>query len=62
MDFPSDQIQAWVEAENCNCKVEKGLNVAFDSTPIQVEVEKSIDSFRKTLTLGKDSVSNKLEV
>ena len=41
---------------------EKGLNVAFDSTPIQVEAEKSTGSFRKTSTLGMDSVSNQPEV
>ena len=34
------------------------LNVAFDSTPIQVEAEKSTDRFRKMLTLGMDLVSN----
>ena len=38
------------------------MNVAFDSTPIQVEAEKSTNSFRKTLTLGMDSISNHLEV
>ena len=40
---------------------EKGLNVAFDSTPIQVEAEKSIDRFTKMLTLGMDFVSNQPE-
>ena len=62
LDSPLDQLQPRVEAENGNCKLEKGLNVAFDSTPIQVEAEKSIDRFTKTLTLGMDFVSNQPEV
>lgn len=62
LDSPSDQLQPQVEAENGNCKLEKGLNVAFDSMPIQVEAEKSTGSFRKTSTLGMDSVSNQPEV
>lgn len=62
LDSPSDQLQPQVEAENGNCKLEKDSYVAFDSTSIEVEAEKSTDSFRKTLTLGMDSVSNQPKV
>ena len=62
LDSPSDQLQPQVEAENGNCKLEKGLNVAIDSTPIQVEAKKSTHRFTKTLTLGMDFVSNQPEV
>ena len=34
LDSPLDQLQPWIESNNGNSKLEKGSNVAYDSTPI----------------------------
>jgi len=69
LDSFSDQLQPQVEGQNGNYSLgndnytlEKALNVAFDSTSLQVEAEKSTDSFRNTSTLDMDSVSNQPKV